>query len=131
MNDPVFFLSAVIYHLIFILIFSYLYSLEKKKYILLWTLSWIFFLGSSVIFAFNFHSENTNFLTAFEKIFSLLGTVCIGQGALLFFQRKYSKFISVTAGILIVFFITAYLMRFTEGYFHFANAIFAGGILSY
>jgi len=103
MNDPVFFLSALIYHLIFIVIFSYLYSLEKKKYILLWMLSWVFFLGSSVTVVFNFHTEYTNLLTAFEKIFSLLGVVCIGQGALLFFQRKYSKFISVTAGISIVF----------------------------
>jgi len=37
----------------------------------------------------------------------------------------------VTAGVFIAFFITAYLMKFAEDYFHFANAIFAGGILSY
>ncbi len=131
MYDPVYFISAVIYHLIFILIFSYLYAVEKKKPILLWTLSWVFFLGSSIAIALKIHTEYTLVFMTFEKIFSLLGVFSISQGAIGFFREKPSKLIIWTSSIFAAYLIFAYSMKFSEAYFDFSNALFAGGILIY
>jgi diguanylate cyclase (GGDEF)-like protein len=131
MNDPVFILGVIVFHLIFISVFSYLYILEKKKYILLWSLSWVFFLLSSIFVGANLHTEIFLILVLFEKVFSLLGVYLISQGSFLFFRKKLSKLINITSTICLSLLIIAYLINLNSFYFDVTNALFSTCVLIY
>ncbi len=129
MEDISFYLIGIISHVVFLVIFICLYFVEKKKCILLWFYSWLFFLFAHLG---TFLEANTGYATLFgliENIFYVLGIWAVTKGALLFFRGRIPKFITITSIILIAYYFVISLMSLANIFHITPRFVHAGSLL--
>lgn len=90
-------LAAVIASLLLSLAYLYIFIIERKKYLLVWTCSWMFY-TLNLFFAF---FKDSDFFIAANYCAGIISVVLLAIGMFMFLSRKYSIAWYVVTGLML------------------------------
>lgn len=123
--------SIVIYNAALMLIFACLYFVERKRHILLWSVSWLFTTLSSLIVSFEYTSPFFTAWNTLENIIGILGIWAIAKGSLEFFRGKTLRAMTYISLIPIIYYIIIGIMKVPLEFYFVPRLVFGGALLIY
>ena len=104
MGESVYYLSGIVFEAVLTIVFACLYFIERKRYILFWCCSWLFFTLSYLSIFLKFTTEYFTLFNVIENATFILAIWAIAQGSIEFFRGKTSKIISVFSFALVIYY---------------------------
>ncbi len=128
MDPNSYYWTIVIYNAALMLIFACLYFVERKRHILLCSVSWLFTTLSSIIVSFEYTSPLFAVWNTVENIIGILGVWAIAKGSLEFFRGKTLKAITVLSLVPVIYYVIIGFMK-APFEFYFIPRLALGGLL--